>query len=120
MSNERRAYPRHSILVNVLVTLPDSDDPNSFFTSESSNLSLAGIQLSCNADLITALLRQPNLPFTCTVDFTLPGDEHRFVLNSQYGTHRRLSQHQYVLVVMFTHDDEQQKELLDTLLAGKL
>jgi len=103
MSNERRAYPRHSILVNVLVTLPDSDDPNSFFTSESSNLSLAGIQLSCNADLIT-----------------LPGDEHRFVLNSQYGTHRRLSQHQYVLVVMFTHDDEQQKELLDTLLAGKL
>jgi hypothetical protein len=118
MSSERRAYSRHSISLNVLVTLPDAEDPNSFFPTESSNLSLAGIQLSCNADLITALLAQPKLPFTCKVEFTLPGHEHRFVLKSQYGTHRRLSQHQYVLVVMFIHEDEQQKVLLDTLLAG--
>ena len=119
MSGERRAYSRHSISLNVRVTLPDSEEPNSFFPAKSSNISLAGMQLACNADLITALVKQPKLPFTCKVEFTLPGQEHPFVLNSQYGTHRRLSQNQYVLVVIFMHDDEQQEALLDTLLASK-
>jgi hypothetical protein len=106
--------------MNVLVTLPDSDDPNSFYTAESANISFAAIQLSCNSDLIATLFKQRRLPFTCTAEFTLPDHEHRFALRSQYGTHRRLSQHEYVLVLMFTHEDEHQKQLLETLLVGRV
>jgi hypothetical protein len=120
MSSERRTHPRHSVRVNVLVSMPDSGDSTSQFTVESINLSLTGIQLSCNGDLVAALLRQTKLPFSCTVEFNLPEHEHRFVLGSSYLSYRRKSQREFVMVVIFMHDDEEQKALLETLLANKL
>jgi hypothetical protein len=118
MSSERRTYPRHPVRVNVLVSMPDSDDSTSQFTVESINLSLTGIQLSCNGDLIAGLLRQTKLPFSCTLEFNLPGHEHRFVLNSSYLSYRRKSQREFVMVVIFAHEDEEQKALLETVLAN--
>ncbi len=44
--------------------------------------------------------------------FKLPHHEHVFRLEAQVLTHRRLSQYQYALVVLFRHDDPQQEELL--------
>jgi hypothetical protein len=120
MSIERRTHPRHPVRVNVLVSMPDPDGSTAEFTAESSNLSLTGIQLACDGSVIAALLKQPKLPFTCTVAFTLPEHEHRFVLASQYVTYRRKSLHEFVLVVVFTHEDAEQKELLNALLSRKL
>jgi hypothetical protein len=96
----------------------DSADSTSEFTVESINLSATGIQLSCNGDLIAALLRQTKLPFSCTVAFSVPDQEHRFVVDSSYLSYRRKSQREFVVVVIFQHDDEQQKTLLEKLLAA--
>ena len=120
MNSERRTYPRHAVRVNVLVSLPDSGESTTEFAVESLNLSLAGIQLACKGELIVALLKQRTLPFSCTVQFTLPDHEHRFVLGSHYLSYRRQSQHHFVMVVIFMHEDEQQKALLASLLANKL
>lgn len=120
MSSERRSHPRYPLRVNVLVTMPDTDDSTSEFTVESINLSASGIQLDCNGDLIAALLRQTKLPFSCTVHFSLPDNEHRFVLGSSYLSYRRKSQRDFVMVVIFQHDDAEQKVLLETLLAAML
>ncbi|MES2623708.1 MAG: PilZ domain-containing protein [Pseudomonadota bacterium] len=120
MSSERRTYPRYSIHTDVLVSMPGPAESTSDFTVESINVSLAGIQLSCNGDLITALLEQPKLPFGCTVHFNLPSNEHRFVLGSQYLSYRRKSQRDFVMVVIFLHEDEQQKQLLEALLTGMM
>ncbi len=120
MSSERRTYPRHPVRVNVLVSMPDSGDSTSEFTVESINLSLTGIQLSCNGDMVAALLRQTKLPFSCTVQFNLPEHEQRFVLGSSYMSYRRKSQREFVMVVIFMHEDEQQKALLEALLARML
>src|SRR5687767_738269 len=100
MSKERRTHPRHSMRVDVLVSMPDADGTINEFAVESINLSLAGMQLDCNGDLIAALLRQPKLPFSCTVQFNLPEHEHRFVLGSQYLSYRRKSQRDFVMVVI--------------------
>jgi hypothetical protein len=116
MSSERRTHPRHPFRVNVLVSMPDSDDSTSQFSVESIDLSVAGIQLACNGDLIAALLRQTKLPFSCTVAFNIPEHEHRFVIGSSYLSYRRKSQREFVMVVIFMHEDTEQKALLETLL----
>ena len=120
MSIERRTWPRHPVRVNVLVSMPNSEESTAEFAVESIDISLAAIQLSCNGDLVAALLKQPTLPFSCTVHFTLPEHEHRFVLDSEYLSYRRKSQREFVMVVVFAHHDGEQKALLEHLLANRI
>lgn len=118
MSRERRSYPRYPVDFAVSVLVP-ADPSAAAHTAEASNLSRTSIQFSCQAELVTALLRQQSLPYTCELRFRLPWHKHEFRLNAQVVTHRRLSQQQYVLVLLFRHDDEQQELLLDRLLASQ-
>lgn len=115
MSRERRSYPRYPVDFAVSVLVP-TDPAAAAHAAEASNLSRTSVQFSCQAELVAALLRQQALPYTCELRFRLPWHAHEFSLKAQVVTHRRLSQQQYVLVLLFRHEDEAQELLLDQLL----
>lgn len=118
MSKERRSYPRYLIDFQVKVTLPadaSGDKPQSF-VAEASNLSRTSVQFSCTGELVTALLRQQQLPYICDLEFSLPVKDKKFNVPAQLVTHRRVSQLQYVLVLLLRHTDEAQEAVLDKLL----
>jgi hypothetical protein len=117
MSRERRSYPRYPVELSVLVEVPS--ERCTFRDATASNLSRTSIQFSCHADLVAALLQQQVLPYTCELRFRLPWHKHEFKLKAQVVTHRRLSQQEYVLVLLFRHEDENQELLLDRLLASQ-
>lgn len=118
MSRERRSYPRYPLEFAVSVVNP-ADSAAVVHAAEASNLSRTSIQFSCQAELVAALLQQQTLPYTCELRFRLPWHKHEFKLKAQVVTHRRLSQQQYVLVLLFRHEDENQELLLDRLLASQ-
>jgi hypothetical protein len=54
------------------------------------------------------------------LQFGLPWQSrHTFNIDASVVTHRRLSQNDYVLVLLFRHFDQKQEELLENLLAGQ-
>ena len=111
MSIEKRAYPRFHVKFPVNVQLPDDEDGR-LYPAEANTLARTSLEFTCHADLIHALLKQDRMPLTCRVRFKLPQLGHLFDLDAQIFTHRRMSQHQYALVVVFRHDDQAQEELL--------
>lgn len=115
MASERRSYPRYPVTCAVEVTLPD--DPTASFQVRSNSISRTSIQIECNQDLITALLRQQGLPYRCHLKFALPWHKHTFSIDASVVTHRRLSQQQYVLVLLLRHSDEAQELMLDKQLS---
>ncbi|MGV3590892.1 MAG: hypothetical protein ACO1PZ_04330 [Gammaproteobacteria bacterium] len=117
MAAERRSYPRYPVQCLVTVTLPD--DPNAVFQVKSNSLSRTSIQIECNQDLVAALLRQQKLPYMCHLKFALPSHKHSFALHASVVTHRRLSQQDYVLVLLLRHDNEAQESLLDRQLGAQ-
>jgi hypothetical protein len=117
MASERRAYPRYPVQSPVTVTLPD--DASAAYLVQSNSLSRTSIQIECQQDLISALLRQQGLPYLCHLQFTLPGHKHTFSVDASVVTHRRLSRQDYVLVLLLRHEDEAQEELLETQLAER-
>lgn len=120
MSRERRAYPRYPVNFPVQVLVPDADGRSQAleFPAGASTLSRTSMEIGCSADLITALLRQRQLPYACRVCFALPSPGSRFDLKAQVITHRRLSQHQYVLVLLFLHEDATCEQALEQALLG--
>lgn len=117
MAIERRSYPRYPVKCLVTVTLPD--DANAVYKVQSNSLSRTSIQIECKQDLITALLRQQGLPYICHLQFALPGHEHIHDLDASVVTHRRLSQQDYVLVLLLRHQDDAQELLLEKELAAQ-
>lgn len=117
MAAERRSYPRYPVQCSVTVTLPD--DPNAVFQVKSNSLSRTSIQIECTHDLITALLRQQKLPYMCHLKFALPWHKHSYGIDASVVTHRRLSQQDYVLVLLLRHDDDAQENLLDRQLGAQ-
>jgi hypothetical protein len=115
MSRERRSCPRYAvdIPVTVLVENGPAAEP---FAANALTLSRSSIEVRCSDEPLAALLRQQALPHTCTLRFELSWHRHEFNLPAQLVTHRRLSQHQYVLVLLFRHDDKAEELLLDQLL----
>jgi len=93
----------------------DGDKPQSF-VAEASNLSRTSVQFSCTSELVMSLLRQQQLPYICDLEFSLPVKDKKFNVQAQLVTHRRISQHQYVLVLLLKHTDQAQEEVLDKLL----
>lgn len=114
MASERRSFPRYPVTCPVEVTLPN--DANARYGVTSNSLSRTSIQIECGADMIAALLRQQKLPYMCHLRFTLPWHKHKFAIDASVVTHRRLSQQQYVLVLLLRHQDDAQENLLDKLL----
>lgn len=92
-------------------------EPCTFHAASASNLSRTSMQINCQAELVDALLRQQSPPCTCSLRFRLPRHAPEFHMKAQVVSHRRLSRQQYVLVLLFRHEDEVQELLLDQLLA---
>jgi c-di-GMP-binding flagellar brake protein YcgR len=97
---ERRVLPRCSIDTSVDLLI-NSQGTEMQFQTKSSNISLRGIELACNDELIQAILAQKTYPHLCKISFKLPGYEKAFEIHTQVVTHRRLSQHNYQLVLLF-------------------
>ena len=92
-------------------------EPCTFHAASASNLSRTSMQINCQAEPVDALLRQQSPPCTCSLRFRLPRHAPEFHMKAQVVSHRRLSRQQYVLVLLFRHEDEVQELLLDQLLA---
>ncbi len=116
MASERRSFPRYPVHCPVSVTLPE-DASATVYDATVNNLSRTSIQIECSADLVAALLRQQKLPYMCHLQFKLPWHKYTFRIDASVVTHRRLSQQQYVLVLLLRHNDAEQESLLDNQLA---
>jgi hypothetical protein len=114
MASERRSFPRYPVHGPAKLTLPD--DADTVYDVTTNNLSRTSIQIECSADLIAALLRQQKLPYMCHLEFKLPWYKYTFRIDASVVTHRRLSQQQYVLVLLLRHNDAEQESLLDNQL----
>ena len=122
MARERRSYPRYPVSCPVEVTLPEADsseDRSAVHQAICNNLSRSSIQIECRAEMVAALLRQQKLPYACTLRFTLPWCDHPFHIDAQVVTHRRMSQFQYVLVLLLRHADPAGEEQLEQQLAAR-
>lgn len=115
MSRERRAFPRYPVDFPVQVQVPDEGEQTRVldFPAGASTLSRTSLEIACSAELIVALLRQRQLPYACRVRFSIPGSAMQFDVRGHVITHRRLSQHQYVLVLLFVHEDANQEQALE-------
>lgn len=112
---ERRVLPRCPLTTTVEVEI-NSQGENRLFKTESLNISLRGIELACDDALIEAILAQNVYPHACKITFKMPGQSKAFELKTQVVTHRRLSQHNYQLVLVFNEISKRVHEkLLDEL-----
>jgi len=119
MATERRSFPRYPVSCEVEVRLPEGEGVGEeLFAARCNNLSRTSIQIECGPDLVVALLQQQKLPYACQLGFAMPADTRRFSIPATVVTHRRLSQHQYVLVLILRHVDLAQEERLDRALTG--
>ena len=108
---ERRAFPRYPITFPVDFGL-NNKSGNIDFKSECVDISRSSIQISCDSNLVQALLANDEYPHTAKLDFSIPGDKSMFSVVSQVVTHRRLSQDHYYLVLVFNQFEEGSDEQL--------
>ena len=113
MSTERRSSPRYSVDVALQVSVPELQTP---FAAHAHTLSRTSVEITCHTELVAALLQQQQLPQLCNVVFTMGDKAADFDIAAQVLTHRRMSQFQYAVVLLFRHTGEQQECLLDQLL----
>lgn len=102
---ERRAFPRYPITFSVTVALSGPDGEQKF-DSECVDISRSSIQVSCDNELVEALLAQDEYPHTAKLAFSIPGDSEPYAVQSQVVTHRRLAQNHYYLVLVFNDFSE--------------
>ncbi len=69
---ERRVLPRCPLDTDVEV-LVNSQDADLRFQAQSVNISMRGIELACDDQLIQAILAQKAYPHICKISFKLPG-----------------------------------------------
>lgn len=108
---ERRAFPRYPITFPVKFGLNGAED-NLKYESECADISRSSIQISCDSELVEALLASDEYPHTATLDFMIPEDKSTFLVAGHVVTHRRLSQNNYYLVLMFLDFHEGSDEQL--------
>jgi|GEM_PF-1964779 hypothetical protein len=120
MSRERRRFPRYPVDFPVQVRVPAHSSDAGVFRAQASNLSRISMELGCDAELVSALQRQQQLPYACNLEFLLPSHSHAFMLGAQVITQRRVSRSHYVLVLLLKHQDAQQAALLASLLGAQM
>ena len=76
------------------------------------DISRSSIQISCDSELVEALLASDEYPHIATLDFMIPEDKSTFRVAGHVVTHRRLSQNNYYLVLMFLDFHEGSDEQL--------
>lgn len=112
--------PRCPLQTDVEVLI-DSQDKELLFQTKSINLSLRGIELACDDGLIQAILAQKTYPHMCKISFNLPGYNKALEIKSQVVTHRRLSQHNYQLILLFNKMSKRlQEKLLNELASFRI
>lgn len=108
---ERLAFPRYPIIFPVKFGLNGAED-NLKYESECVDISRSSIQISCDSELVEALLASDEYPHTATLDFMISKDKSTFRIAGQVVTHRRLSQNNYYLVLVFLDFHEGSDEQL--------
>ena len=108
---ERRAFPRYPITFPVKFGLNGAED-NLKYESECVDISRSSIQISCDSELVEALLASDEYPHTATLDFMISEDKSTLRVAGQVVTHRRLSQNNYYLVLVFLDFHEGSDEQL--------
>lgn len=114
---ERRVLPRCPLDTDVEVLI-DSKGAEMLFNTKSINISLRGIELACDDGLIQAILAQKMYPHICKLSFKLPALTKAFEIKTQVVTHRRLSQHNYQLILLFNNMSKRMHEKLHNELAS--
>ncbi|PCJ40923.1 MAG: hypothetical protein COA71_10000 [SAR86 cluster bacterium] len=114
---ERRVLPRCPLDTEVEVLI-NSQNADMLFHTKSLNISLRGIELSCDDSLIQAILAQKAYPHICKISFKLPGLTKAFDIKTHVVIHRRLSQHNYQLVLLFNNMSKRVHEKLLNELAS--
>lgn len=114
---ERRVLPRCPLDSEVDVLINSQGD-ELLFKTKSINVSLRGIELACDDSLIQAILAQKTYPHLCKISFKLPGLSRAFEIKTQVATHRRLSQHNYQLILLFNNMSKRMHEKLLNELAS--
>ncbi|MDG2091445.1 MAG: hypothetical protein P8J61_10200 [Gammaproteobacteria bacterium] len=109
--------PRCSLVTDVEVLI-NSKDTELVFHTNSLNVSLRGIELSCDDGLIQAILAQKAYPHVCKIIFKLSGYSKALEIKTQVVTHRRLSQHNYQLILLFNNMSKRLHEKLLNELAS--
>ncbi len=110
MQKDRRLFPRHNLIFSVEVQLDHQQDQpqdNQLFSTESSNISQKALEVSCDELIINAMLAKKNYPHTCRLRFQLPEDQYFFDIAAQVASHRRLSQHQFLLAFLFVDTENE-------------
>lgn len=115
MSVERRASPRYPVNFTVQVRPVGIEQD---FSIAATMLSRTSMQATCEADLVTALVKQAQAPYVCALTFIT--EPHMPAIQAQVLTHRRVSQQHYVLVFLFKSVTAQQDEALQGLLQDKV
>lgn len=112
MQSDRRLFPRYNLTCAVEVQL-DPQHENLVFITKSNNISQKAIEVSCDEDLINTLVAQKQYPHTGRLRFHLPNSQHSFDLAAQVVSHRRLSQHQFLLAFIFTETENGWNQVLN-------
>ena len=108
MAAERRSCPRYPLDCIVMVAAPPAGE----FEAVAINISLVSMQIGCNAALVSALQKQPRLPYNCRLQFVL--EDCAFDVDAQLITWRRLSHEKYVLALRLRHADDSRQALLES------
>lgn len=106
MLPERRLFPRFSLRFPITVRVDHADGRHEA-TVEAVTVSLHAVEVNAGPELVKALLSQEVYPHVCEVSFRLPEHEYEYRMGCQLSIHRRLSQHNWQLVLLFTrfHED---------------
>ena len=109
---ERRTFPRYPITFPVTFTLGSGENEQSFET-QCVNISRASIEISAETAAVKAMLEMSEYPQQANLKFHMPSHKIMFCASAQVVTHRRLSQHQYYIVMVFGEFRSGSEELLD-------
>lgn len=104
MQSDRRLFPRYDLVFPVEVHL-DPQQEKQIFSTESCNISQKSIEVSCDEQIINTLVAQKSYPHTGRLSFELPNNQYPFDIAAQVVSHRRLSQHQFLLAFIFTEEE---------------
>lgn len=115
-AHERRLHPRVDAGFRVNLRFSGGD---TLFDCRTVNISQVAVQVEGDTALVDAFRQQEQLPQTCLVELRFPGAPIVDAIPCQLQNFRRLSQHAYTLVLMFTDIPETALDRLRAYLAAQ-